>query len=449
MRVTSLWLAILIALLHYSVLSAQKQQDSLPSHMTLSACTRYALTHQPLVNQSLVGEDINERDIRIAMSGWFPQVNLNANLQHWIELPTAFFADASTPLAPKRAVSTGLYNTSAAVFSANQAIYDPGLVLAGRTARDVRALSHENTENTRINTVVEVSRAFYDILITEEQLDVLNEDIQRLERNYQDAYSLYQNGLTDKIDWQRTSIMLNNTRAEKRSTDEAVHAKYSFLKQLMGVPPGKDFTISYDSSAMVNESGFDTLKQLNYEQRIEFRIARTNMKIQDAEIGYYKWSFLPSVSAFYNYNFSWQNDDISVLYKSNYPNSLVGLTLSLPVFQGTKRWQNLRKANLQYKNLELGTEYLKSQLSTEYSQALATYKGTLSELAADRTNVEIARSIYNTVRLQYIKGIKAYLEVIVSETDLRTARLNYLNSLFRVLSCKLDLQKALGEITIN
>jgi outer membrane protein len=428
---------------------AQGSSDSLPSMVTLQQCTKYALSHQPQVKQSMINEDINERDIRIALSGWFPQVNAYGNLQHYIDLPTAFFANANVPGSPKLPVSTGLYNSSALQFSANQVIYNTDLLFAGKTAHDYRTLSHQGTQNSKINTIVDVSRAFYDILITQKQLDVLNEDIQRLDRNYHDAYSLYQSGLTDKIDWQRTSIMLNNTKAEKRSSEEAIKAKYSLLKQLMGVAPGKEFKISYDSSTLEKDAGFDTLENINYNQRIEYQLLQTNMKIQNARVGYYKWSFLPSLSAFYDYNFSWQNDEFSVLYKSNYPNSLIGLTLTVPIFQGTSRWQNLKRANLQYKNLELGAEYLKSEINTEYSQALAAYKSNLNDLQADKTNTEIARGIFNTVRLQYMKGIKTYLEVIVSETDLRTAQLNYLNALFRVLSSKLDLQKALGDITVN
>jgi outer membrane protein TolC len=50
------------------------------------------------------------------------------------------------------------------------------------------------------------------------------------------------------------------------------------------------------------------------------------------------------------------------------------------------------------------------------------------------------------VKYQYDRGIKAYLEVIVSETDLRTAELNYLNILFKVLTSRLELEKALGNI---
>jgi outer membrane protein TolC len=66
-----------------------------------------------------------------------------------------------------------------------------------------------------------------------------------------------------------------------------------------------------------------------------------------------------------------------------------------------------------------------------------------------KRNITLAKDIFNTVKLQYDKGIKAYLEVIVSETDLRTAELNYLNMLFQVLTSKMDLEKALGDIKLN
>jgi outer membrane protein TolC len=113
------------------------------------------------------------------------------------------------------------------------------------------------------------------------------------------------------------------------------------------------------------------------------------------------------------------------------------------------RHENFIKAKLQYQRLELGMDYLKSAISSEYTQALAGYKSSLNELKVAKNNVAVAGEIFNTVKLQYDKGIKAYLEVIVSETDLRTAELNYLNILFQVLTSKMDLEKASGDIKIN
>ena len=217
----------------------------------------------------------------------------------------------------------------------------------------------------------------------------------------------------------------------------------------MGVVPEKQLTISYDSSKFENEILIDTTRNLNYNNRIEYQLLQSTLKLQNFGISYYKWSFLPTLSAFYNYDPSYANSQFSDLYKNNNPTSLVGLKLALPLFQGMNRLQNLGKAKLQYKRLQLGEDYLKSAINSEYTQALAGYKSKINELKVAKNNIIVAKDIFNTVKLQYDKGIKAYLEVIVSETDLRTAELNYLNVLFQVLTSKMDLEKASGDIKIN
>jgi outer membrane protein TolC len=113
------------------------------------------------------------------------------------------------------------------------------------------------------------------------------------------------------------------------------------------------------------------------------------------------------------------------------------------------RLENVNKAKLQYQRLQLGMDYLKSEINSEYTMALSEYVSNLNEMRVAKNNINIAKDIFNTVKLQYDKGIKAYLEVIVSETDLRTAELNYLNILYRVLSSKMDLEKASGDIQLN
>ena len=218
---------------------------------------------------------------------------------------------------------------------------------------------------------------------------------------------------------------------------------------MMGVVPQKQLTVSYDSSRFESEILYDTAKNLDYSKRIEYQQMQTSLTLQNTEISYYRWSFLPTLSAYYDYEPLFQNDQFADLYEKNYPTQVIGLKLTIPIFQGLNRIENLSKAKIQYKRLQLGMEYLKSGISTEYTQALAAYVSNLNELKIAKTNITVAKDIFNTVKFQYDKGIKAYLEVIVSETDLRTAELNYLDVLFRVLSSKMDLEKALGDIKIN
>ena len=275
---------------------------------------------------------------------------------------------------------------------------------------------------------------------------MLDEDILRLQRNFKDSYNLYKDGLTDNIDYQRAQIALSNVQAQRRTAQESVKSKYAVLKQFMGVPPEKQFTVSFDSSLFEHEILIDTTKNLDYKARVEYQSMQTALNLQGEQIRYYRSNFIPSLSAYYEYIPSYGSDQFSDLYTRTSNSSFVGLKLTYPIFQGMSRFQGLSKAKLQYKRLQVGTEYLKNEISSEYTNALSEYVSNLNQMKVVRTNMGIAKKIFNTVKYQYDKGIKAYLEVIVSETDLRTAELNYLDMLFQVLSSKLDLEKALGLI---
>ncbi len=428
---------------------AQNASGVSDSTASLSACISYAMEHQPLLRETQLNESISASNVKLALSGWFPQVTATANMEHYIQQPTVIFPDFTNPTGPKRKITTGVLNNSTATLGVTQNIYTTDLLFAGKTAPDYRLIASENTRKSKIDVVVDVSKAFYDVLLSEQQIKVLNEDVQRLEKNKTDAYNLFNNGVVDKTDYQRAVIALNNAQAQIKNAREAIHAKYAYLKQVMGYPSDSTLTIAFDSTAVAGEIAIDTLQQANPDNRVEYQQLQTNLKLQHDQVQYYKWSFMPDLSAFYNYNLVFQNDLFSELYNVKYPNSIIGLSLNLPIFQGMKRIQNLNIARYEYKQSQLQAEDLKNQIHTEYSQALAQYKGNLVQLNTDQENEKDARDIYNIITLQYKQGIKTYLDVIVAETDLRTAELNYLDALFQVLSSALDVRKALGTIAVQ
>ena len=88
---------------------------------------------------------------------------------------------------------------------------------------------------------------------------------------------------------------------------------------------------------------------------------------------------------------------------------------------------------------------LQQNISTEYAQAMALYKSNLAAFVALKENVELAKEVYDVIELQYKSGVKTYLEVVAAETDLRTAKINYYDALNRLLSSKIDVQKAMGH----
>ncbi len=171
--------------------------------------------------------------------------------------------------------------------------------------------------------------------------------------------------------------------------------------------------------------------------------------MQEANVKYQKWSYLPSLNAYY-YNISYFfNNNFGQLYDTRYPNSYVGGTLTWPIFQGGKRSANIKVQEVTLKRLDWDITNLKNTVNSQYALALSTYKSSLVNYNTLKQNMELAKEVYDVIQLQYKSGVKTYLEVITSETDLRNARINYFNSLYAVLASKIDLQKALGQITFQ
>lgn len=405
---------------------------------TLENVIQYAIKHQPLIQQSIIDQRITENTIKSKLADWYPQINFNYNLQHNFLVQTSVIGG--------NPVKLGVDNTSAAQFSLTQNIFNRDALLANRSQNDVRLQASQNITNNKIAVAVNVSKAFYAVLATRQQISVSEGDITRLERSLKDATNQYKAGATDKIDFKRVTITLNNTMATKKSNEELLKARVQNLKSLMGYPDSEELKIVYDTLQMDREIEVDTMQQIDFRTRIEYQQLVTLKRLREADLKYNKWSYLPNVAINGAYNLNYLNNTFSDLYTKNYPNSFAALTLSLPIFQGGKRKANINNAEWQLKRLEWDVNNLKLNVSSEYQQALATYKSNLAVYSSQKENMELAKEVYDLVQLQYRSGIKTYLEVITSETDLRTARINYYNALYLVLSSKVDVQKALGQL---
>jgi outer membrane protein len=407
------------------------------------------MQNQPLVKQLKLDEGITDQNIKIALSDWLPQINSTAGVQRYLKQPVSIFPNFSNPSGPKIPVTAGVLNNSLLSFTATENLFNSDVYIAGRTKKNYRLQSSQTTHSVLIELVVELNKAFYDLLLSYGQVGLINDQMGRLSKSLKDAYSQYQNGTTDVIDYKRATIALNNAQVQKKSSEESINVKTSYLKQLMGYPAEKPLILNAGISSIEKDVMVDTLETLNLYDRIEYQLLQTNLRLQKANIEYYRFGFLPSLSAFANYNISYQSDVASELYKRNYPYAIVGLTLSLPIFQGTKRIQNIRKSKMEYEKLALDTLSTRNEMSTQYVSAMASYKSNLASYRLTRQNAEIAQDVYNTVKLQYNQGIKNYLEVIISESDLMSARINNLNALFMLMFSKIDVQRALGKISVD
>jgi len=442
MKKSVFFLIIFLTLILHSFVFAQAGPDTV---VTLKQCIDFALRNQPAAKQASIDQEINEKNIRIGLAAWLPQVSSADQYQYYLK-----GSPSAVALAPSLASSGAVVNQYSALnLQASQVIYNNDVLQAAKAAKYSREYYKENSYSSQINVVSDVSKAFFDVLLSQKQLDILNEDIIRLQRSLKDAYNRYQAGVADKTDYKQATISLNNSIATRKQTAEAINSKLAYLKQIMGISRIHNLLLSYDSTRYEQEASIDTNQHLDVTNRIEYRLLLSQKGLLNVNVNYYKYGFLPSLSAIGSFNWYYLGTKFSSLYDQSYPDHYLGLSLSIPIFQGTQRLQNLSKARLQVDRTDLDIVNTENTINTEYVESLASYKSNYTSWVLIKQNVELAKDVYKVVSLQYREGIKTYLDVIVAQSDLRTAELNYYNALFQLLSSKIDFEKSLGILAVQ
>lgn len=432
------WAIVCTLMVSVTGFAQQQPADSLLQSATLENVIQYALKNQPEIQQAEIDEEVTNKVIRGKLADWYPQVNFTFNYQRFFDLQSSVIGG--------NLIRFGVNNTSSAQLSATQNVFNRDVLLASSTASQVRIFSRQNTAISKMDMTVNVTKAFYDVLATEQQIKVNEEAIHRLQQSQRDALSRYETGVSDKTDYKRATILLGNARAALKSSSESLKAKLQYLKALMGYPVNGELPIQYDTLQMENEIALDTLEPFNHVSHLSYKILYTQRELQQANVKYSYWALLPSLSLFANYNLNYQNNTYGELYKTNYPFSYAGATLAFPIFQGGKRIAKIQEQKWARKRLDVGLQNMESQLRARYESALALYKSNLASYLAQKENVILATEVYDIINLQYRNGVKAYLDVTVAETDLQTTRINYFNALYQVLASKVEVQRALGQI---
>ncbi len=135
-------------------------------YLTLKQCIDYALIHQPALNRSLLNTSIAKETNAIDLSGFFPQASFVGNYTHYTQLPTSFFSDTSGSSSAPRSQKVGVVNTFTPEIYISQAIFNPSLIYALRSAPLYLKQTNQITDSTKINIDDSFSKSYYKLLIT-------------------------------------------------------------------------------------------------------------------------------------------------------------------------------------------------------------------------------------------------------------------------------------------
>ncbi|MGB4775098.1 MAG: TolC family protein [Daejeonella sp.] len=461
--------ALLFCLVSFSAVNAQQADTTL--NFSLSEAINYAQTHQNSILNAQIDEQIAKNTVKQTLGIGFPQISGNASFQDFIKIPTTFLPDFISPsvygvLADKgvkdrdgneiKVPTTGTDALFPAKFGSTyqssvgleltQLIFDGSYFVGLRASKTFKELSNKNLARTRIETAVAVSKAYYSVLVSNEQLQLVDANLQRLKKSLNDTEAFFKNGFVEKIDVDRLKVLSNNLETERGNIVRLLALNVNLLKFQMGMPIETGLTLKDSITDLQIDQMVVAADTSAYQNRIEYSLLQTQKKLNEFDVKRYKSQVLPSLVAFGSASESFQSNDFSTLFDRNFPTTVIGLRLSVPLISGGQKLYRVRNAKLEVLKVENNMLNLKNGISLEISQAQTVYQNGVQSLENQKRNMELAKEVLRVTRVKYEQGIGSSLEVTSAETALKESQNNYITALYDLLINKVNLDKASGRI---
>ena len=332
--------------------------------------------------------------------------------------------------------------------SVNQLLFEPQ-VFVGLQARDELLVNSElQIKVTEENVKETVYKNYYAVLISQKQLGYLVESIKRLEKLVHDQNEMFKNGFVERLDIDKTTVNLNNTRTSEIQLRNAMNNGVAVLKMNLGLTQA-------DSLFLKDTLSSDGIRQgileddFSYENRNEVKLLNSAIKLQIYDIRRHKLSYFPTVSAFYNFQENGQRQGGDAAGSQPwfwYNTNLVGINVNVPIFDGFQKKNRIRQSEFTLEKVQNTLDMTKKAIDMEKTVARNSLLNAIVAMDAQEKNMELAVKVYNSVKTKYEQGVGSSFESLQADTDLQQAQSNYFRAMYEAALAKINYLKALGKL---
>ena len=436
---------------------------------SVKQCVDYAARNSVAVKNALLDIEIQRQQNRQITSAACPQVSASIAGNHYFNTPIQYIPDfvsykmydvlesngvkngSGIPITnPKNFPDlpfsvTSPWNASGSI-EVQQLLFD-GQVFVGLIAKSlVLEYSRKNAAITQEQIKANVYKIYYQLVVGKKQLSSLDANIERFEKLLHDTREIYKNGFAEKLDMDKVTVQLNNIKTEKLRIENSLAAGNAGLKFLMNMPQ-KDELVLTDSLSESELKSNILDEQYDYKNRAEMQLLTLAEKLGGYNVQRYKLSKIPQIAAFASYSKNAQRSSFNFFNKGDwYTTSLVGIKMSIPIFDGNNRNSHIRQAKYELQKTKNTIAQLKESIDYDVERSRINMKSAILTMDNQKKNIELAGNVYNTTKKKFEQGLGNNQEIYFAESELKVAQTNYYNSLYDAINAKIDYLKATGKL---
>ncbi len=431
--------------------------------LTLEDAIALALSDNPTVKVANLEIERYDYVRKQTLSSLYPQVD--ASLQYSLALRRQEMTEG---------FSFGGKNTFNTAASVSLPLFVPAVYEQLKLNRTQMESAVESARATRIDMIASVRSAYYNVLLAEQSLAVLQEAVVTTERVVANTKNLYDNGLASEYDYLTAQVQLSNLRPQVLQTENAISITKLQLKMYLSLPSEVDVEVvgtldGFRDKVLLSE---DYSRDINDNTTLRSLDIQADMLRHQEQL--IKSARMPMVAAFGQVSYIGQERvDIRGLMGgmtgggNNNPSDVVaqtraqaaasqskfwwqcpisvGAQISIPLFAGFKTVNQLREVRNQMTQLDIQRQYAEEGIRLQVEQAINTLITARETMLSNERTVEQAEKAYEISLTRYNAGAGTILELNSSQLSLTQAQLSYSQSIYDYLSAYASYEKTLGN----
>jgi outer membrane protein len=445
--------ASLICTMVVTAMAQQTPPPNTPVSYSLADCINYAYQHQDSVKNAALDVKSAEYKVKETIGSGLPQVNGSVSFQDFLKPPATVGPNIfTTPIdlnAPLIKFPFGAvkYNNTYSL-QASQLLFSGTFLVGLQAAKTFKELSQRSLTRSKIETSVNVTKAYYQVLVSDEQIKLLDANIAQLKQTLDQTTQQNKQGFVEKIDVDRLSVQYNNLVTNRDNAQRALVLSSQMLKFQMGMPIEQDLTlIDKLSDVNINNAAPADASDTSFVQnRIEYKLLQTNVMLNQLDAKSKKAAYLPSVSLNAGFGEVFQENQFKYLYRHVYPDSFIGLGINIPIFSGGQRTAQLRQSQISVMKAQNDLHNAANGFKLQANSARITYQNSVHSLENQKRSRELAQEVLRVSKIKYQQGVGSNIEVTQAQTELESADNQYIQALYNALISKVDLDKAYARI---
>ena len=345
------------------------------------------------------------------------------------------------------AAQFGTKYSATAGISLTQILFD-GQVFVGLQARDATMrFAKKNVEVTEEMIKSNIYKVYYQLVVGNTQVELLDANIERLEKLLKDTRIIYENGFAERLDVDKLTVQLTNLQTEKTKVLNTISNGYYGLKVLMGMPVKDELVLTDKLTDEQIKDGMLEGSIYSYEDRKEFQYAQIGKELNEYNIRRYKLSQVPTLSLNGQYAKNAQRNKWNFFGKGDwFTISSVSLNINIPIFNGFYTKSKIEQTKIQLRQTENQIEALKLSIDNEVETAKNNFRSAISNMDFQKKNMELAEKVYQQTKKKYEVGTGSQTEINAAQVELKTAQTSYITALYDAIIARIDFLKATGKL---